>query len=176
MNYNIVGVLEQRMYFLVMYNLSEIQKGIQAGHAQQEYANKYSNKAEFKRWSIQDKTWMVMNGGTSNRTGFNEYNDKVQLGSMELYKIELENMDYNHACFYEPDLNNSLSAIAFLVDNRVWDKEKYPDPLLSELYSEEEKMLDSPELRDQKIYEYFKQKFDPQTAFMRMWIKKFRFA
>ncbi len=31
--------LEQRMYFFVPYNISEIQKGIQAGHAALQYAN-----------------------------------------------------------------------------------------------------------------------------------------
>ena len=29
--------------------------------------------------------------------------------------------------FYEPDLNDALTAICFLVDERAWDRETYPD-------------------------------------------------
>ena len=31
------------------------------------------------------------------------------------------------ATFHEPDLGDQLTAIVFLVDERVWDKEKYPE-------------------------------------------------
>jgi len=30
------------------------------------------------------------------------------------------------ATFHEPDLGDQLTAVVFLVDERVWDKEKYP--------------------------------------------------
>ena len=39
-----VTELEYRMYFLVPYNLSPIQQGIQAGHALQEYNNNMSKE------------------------------------------------------------------------------------------------------------------------------------
>ena len=58
--------LEKRMYFLVLYNISPIQQAIQAGHAQNEYALKYWKDKEFQDWAKRCKTWIILNGGTSN--------------------------------------------------------------------------------------------------------------
>jgi len=113
------------MYFFVPYNISEIQKGIQAGHAALEYANKYHNTDIYKRFIEYDKTWIVLNGGTTN----NNY----ELGSGEslhsLNKIAdglvVNNIEF--AYFKEPDLNDALTAVCFIVDERVYNYKKYPD-------------------------------------------------
>ena len=55
-----------RMYFFVMYNLSGIQKGIQAGHAALEYANLFKNKREYQDFIEVHKTFILLDGGGSN--------------------------------------------------------------------------------------------------------------
>ncbi len=96
-----------RMYHFVMYNLSGIQKGIQSYHAGVEYGNKYSNDDNYKKWANEDKTVIILDGGGSN-------------DMIERMK-ELRELDVDYATFMEPDLNMSLSAIAFLVDESIYD-------------------------------------------------------
>ena len=50
---------EKRMYFLVPYNISEIQKSIQAGHAALEYAHQYKDDPETWEFVKDHKTWIV---------------------------------------------------------------------------------------------------------------------
>ena len=93
-----------------MYNLSGIQKGIQAGHAAIEYALQHGDTAPFKNWAENHKTFIVLNGGSSR--------------TMEDRVSELSELNIPHAIFREPDLNDSISAIAFLVH----EEEYAPDP------------------------------------------------
>lgn len=124
--------LELRMYGFVPYNISPIQQAIQFGHAVQEYNNKYFNSDEndeFFRWRTEFKTFMILNGSTSNegqivRHGFK---DEMYIGGMQHYLAELMANDIKVATFYEPDLNSMLTAIVFLVDERVFNKTLYPD-------------------------------------------------
>lgn len=95
------------MYFLVMYNLSPIQKGIQAGHAALEYAYKYGNDEDYQSFIKNDKTWIILDGGGSEQI-------------KEAYQ-ELDNLGVKRVCFLEPDLNQAMSAIAFLVPNHIYD-------------------------------------------------------
>ncbi len=104
---------EQRLYGFVPYNISEIQRGIQFGHAAIEYSLMYNNTAQYRKWATVDKTFIILNGGTS--------------GNMLELKNQLVDMGINHSEFFEPDLNNMLSSITFLVDERVYNKQKYPD-------------------------------------------------
>ena len=76
--------LKYRMYGLVNYQLSGIQKGIQFGHAVVEYGLKYFNTDEYKRWANFDKTFIILNGGTTN-----ENPDK--LGTLQQHAISLKN-------------------------------------------------------------------------------------
>ncbi len=87
-----------------MYNLSQIQIGIQSLHAAIEYSLKYGKDKEYQEWAKTHKTVILLNGGTSNN---------VQPGTMELNYMRLIDNKVKCAAFYEPDLNNSLSAIAF---------------------------------------------------------------
>jgi len=102
-----------RMYGLVPYNISEIQAGIQFGHAVVEYGLGYFKTKEYKEWATSHKTFIILNGGTSSTMV-----DNVQ---------SLIDNDVIHRTFVEPDLNNMLSAVVFLVDSRVYDYENYPD-------------------------------------------------
>lgn len=110
------------MYHLVMYNISPIQQGIQAYHAGMDYVMKWGESIEFVQWLMHDKTVIILNGGTSN----NNRNLEVY-GTMQQHLDELNSQNINTGIFYEPDLNDALSAIAFLVPEQVWDKENYPD-------------------------------------------------
>lgn len=107
---------EKRMYVLVPYNLSEIQKGIQALHAVAEYSLEfnstfikgkeyYCKDSLYVDWAKNWKTVIVLNGGT---TGKNS--------SMHQYRQDLLNLNVDHSLFHEPDLNDALTGIAFIVD------------------------------------------------------------
>lgn len=110
-----------RMYGLVPYNISPIQQGIQYGHAVVEYALKYAGTPEYDRWATIDKTFIILNGGTTNTNQF-------AYGTLNKYANELKSaFGIDTAEFYEPDLGDQLTAVVFLVDDRVWDRETYPD-------------------------------------------------
>src|SRR6478609_5282683 len=108
--------LRYRMYGLVPYNLSDIQKGIQFGHAVVEHML-WSDTEEIKQWAQNDKTFIILNGGTTNLDGSGTINQHIQT---------LDSMGVTIATFQEPDLGNQITAVVFLVDERVWDFEKYP--------------------------------------------------
>lgn len=105
--------LELRMYSLVMYNLSGIQKGIQAYHASIRYALQHFNDEDFQQWAKHDQTVILLAGGGS--------------GDMILNCEEMKTLGIKFVQFHEPDLNFSLSAVSFLLDERVFNKEKYPN-------------------------------------------------
>jgi hypothetical protein len=52
---------------------------------------------------------------------------------MQEHLITLKNNNIKVSTFYEPDLNSMLSAIVFLVDERVFNKKLYPDFTFDEL-------------------------------------------
>lgn len=112
------------MYFFVPYNISPIQQAIQAGHAALEYAHKYRNDPGFISFVKNDKTWIILNGGTTN-TQIGE--DGRPFGTLNQIHEDLWSNQIEHSIFFEPDLNDALSAVCFLADERVWDYENYPD-------------------------------------------------
>ena len=116
--------LEYRMYGLVPYNISPIQQAIQFGHAVVEYgqmAKMYESiETIYNNWANNWKTFIILNGGTTN-------NNENTFGSLNKDLIELTFNDIALETFYEPDLNHALTAVVFLVDERVFDKKKYPD-------------------------------------------------
>ena len=68
-----------------------------------------------------------------------------------------------HATFYEPDLGDQLTAIVFLVDDRVFDKETYPD-------------LD-PDIMYQSEYDTWVESVGgEQNVFLREFLSQFRLA
>ena len=114
--------LEQRMYGLVPYNISPIQQGIQFGHAVVEYGLEYGHKSDdpYLQWARNDKTFIILNGGTTNK-------NEDRYGTLNIAQSELHAMGVQLSTFNEPDLGDQLTAVVFLVDERVWDREKYPE-------------------------------------------------
>jgi hypothetical protein len=109
-----------RMYGLVPYNISPIQQGIQFGHAVVEYGNSYGSSQEYHRWSRKDKTFIILNGGTTNTSN-------VNYGSLNTYDDLLGFNGVRRSKFFEPDLGDQLTAIVFLIDDRVFDKVNWPN-------------------------------------------------
>ena len=118
------------MYGFVTYNISEIQKAIQFGHAVVEYGQMVKKNDSvietYDEWADKWKTFIILNGGTSNHS-VNRYNEEEYIGSMESLLEELRENDVTLAKFFEPDLNDMLSAIVFIIDERVFNRKKYLD-------------------------------------------------
>ena len=122
--------LEKRMYFLVPYNISPIQQAIQAGHSMGEYALKYGRyDSDHLIWEFLEKwkTWIVLNGGTTNFEmievdGVDEY-----IGTLNQIQVSLDDENIEYATFIEPDLNDALSAVCVIVDERVFNRKDYPE-------------------------------------------------
>lgn len=117
--------LELRMYFFVPYNISSIQKSIQAGHSALRYARLFAEKDPLV-WEFVDKheTWVILNGGTTN----SEYDfDGTPKGSLNQIADSLQENDIQFSYFIEPDLNNALTAVCFIIDERVFNRKDYPD-------------------------------------------------
>lgn len=112
--------LELRMYGLVNYQLTGIQKGIQFSHAVVEYGLENFNTTEYLDWAKYWKTVIILNGGTTN-------NNPDRLGTLnQAYNKLLEN-GIICSSFSEPDLGDQMTAICFIVDERVFNKKDYPD-------------------------------------------------
>jgi hypothetical protein len=158
-----------RMYGLVPYNLSPIQQGIQFGHAVVEYAKSNFSKGDYQMWAKFDKTFIILNGGTTNLRWF----DGKQVGTLNQYRNELRDKEVLYAEFHEPDLGDQLTAVVFLVDDRVFDFEKWP-PYGGRFYVD-----GTPEEND--FWEW-KMKFDESEkvadniVWMRSWLKNFKLA
>jgi len=117
--------LELRMYGLVNYQLTGIQMGIQFSHAVVEYGQLVKVKGgdeleKYNEWANNHKTIILLNGGTTN-------NNLNRLGTLNQYIQVLTDKKILCSKFEEIDLGDQLTAIAFIVDERVFNKEKYPD-------------------------------------------------
>lgn len=125
--------LEYRMYGLVPYNISPIQQAIQFGHAVVEYMLDYPPQVypETALWAEKYKTFIILNGGTTNSSSTTPDEDVADYpeykGTLNNYEMELDKHRIKYATFHEPDLNDALTAVVFLVDERVFNKKKYPD-------------------------------------------------
>lgn len=122
--------LELRMYGIVPYNISEIQRAIQFGHAVVEYGQMVKREpitsSLYNDWADNWKTFIILNGGTSNHS-INRYHEGYFLGTMEQHLEKLKEIGIVTATFNEPDLNDMLSAVVFIVDERVFNRKKYLD-------------------------------------------------
>jgi len=135
---NMKEKLKYRMYGMTPYNLSPIQQGIQFGHAVVEYSNMFSKEKDYKTWAERDKTFIILNGGTTNNGPAQQATDaqkltcwamlagKGSVGSMQEHAVRLKDAGVKFSMFFEPDLNFALTGLAFLVDERVWDRESHP--------------------------------------------------
>lgn len=111
--------LQYRMYVFVERHLSPIDKGIQASHAVIELYNeaKLWNKTKesiiFDKWAHFDKTLILLDGGNVN-----------DLNNLSEY---LSENGIHYGAFAEEDLDNILTAVAVVVDERIFNKKDYPD-------------------------------------------------
>jgi len=135
-NLNKMNELEKRMYFFVPYNISPIQQAIQAGHAALEYAHRYKDDPEYIDFIENWKTWIILNGGTTNShlvknpDGYfaNPRTDKDPYrGSLDNIANLIIASKINYSLFQEPDLNNALTAVCFICDERVFNYTDYPE-------------------------------------------------
>ena len=111
------------MYGLVNYQLSGIQKGIQFGHAVVEYGLSYGETEGYQKWANKDKTFIILNGGTTNSRRF----DGEFVGTLNRYSGELSEKGIKNSIFHEPDLGDCLTSVVFLVDDRVFDRVVWPE-------------------------------------------------
>lgn len=124
--------LELRMYGMVPYNISPIQQGIQFGHAVAEYGqivkrlglHKQSLNVQYDEWADNHKTFIILNGGTTN----NKIVDGEYVGSLNNHKEFLDKLGVFNVSFSEPDLGDQLTAFVFIIDERIFNKVKYPEP------------------------------------------------
>ena len=114
-----------RMYGLVPYNLSPIQQGIQFGHAVVEYGLEFFGTPEYQKWAKEDKTFIILNGGTTNTRFDTDGHDHI--GSLNNHRQLLSDEGVQFRSFFEPDLGDQLTAVVFLVDDRVFDKVAWPE-------------------------------------------------
>jgi len=127
-------LLEMKMYGLVIYQLMGIQQGIQFQHAVTDYGRSMEtmvplNNAEsaelknrYQRWADKWKTSIILNGGTTNSGDCEDFG----IGSLQKHLIELRDNGVHVDTFCEPDLNNAMTAICFIADERVFLKDDYP--------------------------------------------------
>lgn len=106
-------VLKQKMYGLVLRQLNPIQKGIQVTHAVVEFANTYFSDDEYKQWSKEDKTLVML--------------DMNDIPHMKSIIQKLVSVGIKFSCFCEPNLEGLPTALCFLADERVWDKYGHND-------------------------------------------------
>lgn len=116
--------LEKRMYFLVVSSLHGISKGIMCGHAALEYAHIHGNDEEYIDFIKNWKTWIILNGGTTNKR---KDENGVMIGTLNEIHFQLFDSGIKFSTFNEPDLNDALTAICLVVDERVFNREDYPD-------------------------------------------------
>ena len=111
--------LELRMYGLVIYQLSPIQAGIQFQHSVTRYGRVHDSEV-YRDWADNWQTSIILNGGTTNL-------NPNKLGTINKSFLKLQENDIVCEPFCEPDLGDQMTSIAFIVDERVFNKIKYPD-------------------------------------------------
>lgn len=189
--------LELRMYGLVPYNISPIQQAIQFGHAVVEYGQKVNgnefqlDSVTYNDWANNWKTFIILNGGTTNHKTSLE--DGLPFGTLNNHLLTLMDNDIDFAQFNEPDLGDQLTAVVFIVDERVFNRKKYPDfsdwlmnskyadliraELGENVYTISEKIKNSNNKEDKKSYnEWISFVGGEKNVFLRDFLKNFKLA
>jgi len=192
--------LELRMYGLVPYNISPIQQAIQYGHAVVEYGQMVKMPQSLSKmninascvyddWADNWKTFIILNGGTTNhRSGDNG----LPFGSLNNHVLTLYEKRIDFATFNEPDLGDQLTAVVFIVDERVFNRKKYPDfedwvienygeLIRSDYYTTSymlaQQIKTSESKSDKKVYEeWVKFVGGNKNVFLRDFLKNFKLA
>lgn len=153
------------MYFFVPYQFgSTIHAGIQPLHASWHYLKEHGMTKELKQWAFQDETVVVLSGGTSN--------DKT--GTLNATLKDLKKFNIKFATFREPDLGNILTAVSFLVDDKVFDRMKYPSLNDLEVEATTKKYGNSKDYKDLKKQA---EQLEKDGVFeKRAWLSKFQLS
>ena len=178
--------LELRMYGLVNYQLSGIQKGIQFGHSVVRYKQKIDKKYledkelfkdlynQYNDWANNYETFIILNGGTTNKERGVE---DIYKGTLNNYSNTLKENNVYVSEFFEPDLGNQLTAVCFIVDERVFDRVNYLD------YEDWLETIGKSDLLDRERNDdnvFYKQWTNiiggGQNSFLRDFLKDFRLA
>jgi hypothetical protein len=167
--------LELRMYGLVPYNMSPIQQGIQFGHAVVDYGQSVKGlpniEEKYNDWANNWKTFIILNGGTTNT-------NPERLGTLNQHAQTLLQNGVMCQKFHEPDLGDQLTAVVFIVDERVFNKELYPDYV--ELDIDENVSSDAREYLLNERKKLYKNWLDyiggEKNEFLRAFLKNFRLA
>jgi hypothetical protein len=167
------------MYGLVPYNLSPIQQGIQYGHAVVEYGLDNFQSQSYLDWAKYDKTFIILNGGTTNKRASIVTGEYV--GSLNNHLVALKDAGVVFSKFEEPDLGDQLTAVVFLVDERVFNKKKYPDfeVPFSDIDKLKKLKREGKDYTELDSYKTWKSEFgdDSDTVvFLRDFLKQFRLA
>lgn len=183
--------LELRMYTLVPYNIDAIQKGIQHEHSVTAYnvAHVMDNDEPcelYKRWAKEWKTVILLNGGTSNEGHWERqgYRDFQYYGTMEDHLQTLQKNNVKLSFFKEPDLNNMISGISFILDERVFNRTLYPDFVNAPYpwsgkrgYTPTDEEMEKWEAGNQANYEKWVEKIGGEkNVFLREFTRGFRLA
>ena len=94
--------MSKRLYVIVRKDLSESYRAVQAGHAVAE-------------WLLHDQSWKnetLIYLGVENETDLLRWVDKLNF------------KDIKYIGFNEPDINNELTAIATICNDRIFNKLK----------------------------------------------------
>jgi hypothetical protein len=188
--------LELRMYGLVPYNISPIQQAIQFGHAVVEYGQKVKGhgfelaSVTYNDWADNWKTFIILNGGTTNHKTSLE--DGLPFGTLNNHLLTLMDNGIDFAQFNEPDLGDQLTAVVFIVDERVFNRKKYPDfedwvienygeLIRSDYYTTSymlaQRIKNSESKSDQKVYQsWIKFIGGVKNVFLRDFLKNFKLA
>ena len=181
--------LELRMYGMVNYQLTGIQMGIQFLHAVSDYGQlvkklKGEELKKYDDWADNWKTVILLNGGTTN----NRIVDEFYVGTINRYKEELDKNGIINVSFSEPDLGDQMTSIAFIVDERVFNKKKYPDfedwvidkygdRIKSDVYETSSSIAEKIKSSDKKIYKkWIKLVGGSENVFLRDFLKNLRLA
>ena len=157
-------------------------RGYNFGHGVVEYSQENFEKEDYQKWAKEDKTFIILNGGTSNHSVNRYHFDGEEfLGTMEQHIKELKDSGIIVSSFYEPDLNDMLSAIVFLVDERVFNKEDYPDFIEPRPFGRLKTPEEVEHFNDERDKMYFKWmkslgENGEQVAFLKKFLKRFRLA
>ena len=171
--------LEYRMYGLVAYQLSgTIHAGIQFGHAVVDYGRTVEginpHNAIYKKWADKDKTFIILNGGTTN-------NNPERLGTLNTHMNTMHEVGVYLQGFHEPDLGDQLTAFVFLVDERVFNRTLYPDFVPETIpysrHKPSEKALSQLDEKNASNYKHWEEKIGgPVNAFLRDYLRPLRLA
>jgi hypothetical protein len=186
--------MELRMYGLTNYQLTGIQKGIQFLHGAVEYSQMVNRVGGellniYNDWANNHKTVILLNGGTTNHRN---NDDGLPFGSLNNHVLTLDENRIDFATFNEPDLGDQLTAVVFIVDERVFNRKKYPnfEDWVIENYGElvktdyytssymlAQQIKNSDSKRDKKVYdEWVKLIGGEKNIFLRDFLKNFKLA